>query len=308
MQRRVAVSKKQRAAKAGASHGSNRISVVRAGHQVGSKLRQRERTAKAHGVSTRKIREVAALAKIDPDIVTRIVNGEVSLKDAKEFLLERGRQAKLKDALKTHVRGEGIHTGHMNRLFRILDDDSVDLFITDPPYEKKALTLYTELGKLAQQKLKPGGFCLVECGQLYLDDVIVRLAESLDWYWLCGVKLSHGHTRIWHRRISNTYKPFLMFAKRPAPTQSKHLWLTDLVHSTHADKSHHKHGQGVSEFQYYIERLTLPGDLVVDPFVGGGTVPEICAITKRNFIGAELNPGTAAAARARVVAAKVKKG
>ena len=308
MQRRVSISKKQRAAKAGASHGSGRILVVHGSHQDESKPRQRERTAKAHGVSTRKIREIAALAKTDPEIVTRIANGEISLKEAKEFLLERGRQAKLKDALNKHIRGEGIHTGHMKQLFRILDDDSVNLFITDPPYEQKALTLYSELGKLAQQKLKPGGFCFVECGQLYLDDVIRRLAESLDWYWLCGVKLSHGHSRIWHRRMSNTYKPFLMFAKRPAPTQSKHLWLTDLVQSTHADKTHHKHGQGVSEFQYYIERLTLPGDLVVDPFVGGGTIPEICAKTGRCFVGTELNPGIAAAARARVAAAKVKKG
>jgi len=72
--------------------------------------------------------------------------------------------AKIKAALKTHVRGEGIHTGHMRKLFRILDDDSVDLICTDPPWEHKALPLYTELGKLAQQKTEPGGFCLVLCG------------------------------------------------------------------------------------------------------------------------------------------------
>jgi hypothetical protein len=306
MQRRVAISKKQRAAKAGASPGSG-ILVVHGSHQVGSTPRQRERTAREHHISTRKIREIAALAKTDPDIITRIVNGEVSLRDAKDFSLDRVRQRNITAALKTHVRGEGIHTGHMKRLFRILDDNSVDLFITDPPWEKKAMPVYSELAKLAQQKLKPGGFCLVLCGQLYLNEIIARLSESLDWYWLCGVKFSGSHSRIWPRKISNGFKPILVFAKRPAPTKPKHEWLADLVHRTHADKSHHRHGQGVGDSQYYIERLTLPGELVVDPFVGGGTVPEICATIGRRFVGTELNTGIAAAARARVAAAKVRK-
>jgi hypothetical protein len=277
-------------------------------HQDESTPRQRERTAREHHISTRKIREIAALAKTDTDIVNRIANAEISLRDAKEFMLDRVRQAKIKDALKTHVRGEGIHTGHMNRLFRILDDDSVDLFITDPPWEKKALPVYSELGKLAQQKLKPGGFCLVLCGQLYLDNVISRLAESLDWYWLCAVKLDSNANggRIWPRKMTNRFKPILMFTKRPAPTHSEHQWIADLVHRPTNDKSHHKHGQSVGDSQYYIERLTLPGELVVDPFVGGGTVPEICAKTGRRFVGTELNPGIAAAARARVAAVKVR--
>ena len=308
MQRRVAISKKQRAAKAGASHGSDRILVVHADHQAESAPRQRERTARDHHISTRKIREIAAIAKTDPDVVSRIINGDISLRDAKESILAQVRQRNITAALKTHARGEGIHTGHMKRLFRILDDDGVDLIITDPPWDRKSLPLYTELGKLAQQKLKPGGFCLVLCGQLYLNEIIARLSESLDWYWLCGVKFSGSHSRIWPRRISNSFKPILVFAKRPARAKPNHQWLADLVHRTHADKSHHKHGQGVGDSQYYIERLTLPGELCCDPFVGGGTIPEICAKTGRRFIGTELNPGIAAAARARVAAAKLRKG
>ena len=308
MQRRVLVSKRKRAAKAGASHGSARISGVHAGLQVESAPRQRERTAREHHISTRKIREIASLAKTDPDIVTRIANGDISLRDAKEFMLERGRQRNIAAALKTHVRGEGIHTGHMRQLFRLLDDDSVDLFMTDPPWAKEALPLYTDLGRLAQQKLKPGGFCLVLCGGMYLDEIVKRLSESLDWYWLCGVRLLGGaHGRICQRNIANNLKPILMFTKRPAPKQAQNQWVADLVDRPSADKTYHKHGQSAGDSQYYIERLTLPGSICVDPFVGGGTIPEICATTKHKFIGTELNPGIAAAARARVAAAKVRK-
>jgi DNA modification methylase len=306
MQRRVAISKRQRATKAGASHGSDRNLVVHGATKIQGQPRQRERTARQLQISTRKIREIARLAKTYPEIVDRIASGEVSLRDARESTLEKIRNRNITAALKTHVRGEGIHTGHMSHLFELVDDDSVDLFMTDPPWAKEALPLYTELGKLAQQKLKPGGFCFVLCGQLYLDQIIARLSEALDWYWLSAVVFSSGSHRIWTRKLTNNFRPLLVFAKRPAPPNAKHGWLSDLIHNTTADKRHHKHGQDVGQFQYYIENLTSPGQLVVDPFVGGGTVPEICITLGRKFVGTELNPGIAAAARARVAAAKVR--
>jgi len=306
LKRRVSISKKQRAAKAAASRG--RISVVHVSHQGEGQPRQRERTAREHRISARKIREIALLAKTDPDIVTRIANAEISLRDAKEAMLERVRQRNITAALKKNIRGEGIHTGHMRRLFKILDDNAVDLFITDPPWERDALPLYTELGRLAQEKLKDGGFCLVQCGQLYMNEVIARLSESLDWYWLCAVRLLGGaHGRICQRNIANNFKPILMFTKRPAPKQAQNRWIADLVDRPSADKTHHKHGQAAGDSQYFIEQLTMPGQLCVDPFVGGGTIPEICAKTGRRFIGTELNPGIAAAARARVSAVKARK-
>jgi ParB-like chromosome segregation protein Spo0J len=303
MQRRVAVSKKQRAAKAGASRGSGPNLVVHVSHQAETTPRQRERTAREHQISTRKIREIAALAKTDPGIVDRIANADISLRDAKEATLERVRQRNVKAALKTHPRGEGIHTGHMSQLFGLLDDDSVDLFITDPPWAKDALPLYAELGRLAQQKLKPGGFCLVLCGQMYLDEIVKGLSESLDWYWLCSVRLLGGaHGRICQRNIANNFKPILMYTKRPGPKVAKNQWIGDMIDRPKADKVHHKHGQAAGDSQYYIEHLTLPGSICVDPFVGGGTIPELCAKTGRRFVGTELDPGTAAAARARVAA------
>jgi hypothetical protein len=293
MLRRVAISKKERAAKAGASHGSAKISVVHAASKMGP--RQRELAAKEQNISTRKLREIGALAKVDPAIVTRLVSGEISLRDAKEATLERVRQQNITAALKTHVRGEGIHTGNMKQLFRILDDDSVSLFITDPPaWEKKSLQQYSELAKLAQQKLKPGGFCLVLCGQLHLDEIIARLSEMLDWYWLCAVKLSTGaHSQIWPKKISNAFRPLLIFTKRPSTKGAEHQWIGDLVHRPNDE-------QIAGDYQYYVERLTLPGELVVDPFVGDGAVPAICKALGRRFVGTEVDPGIAAATRARV--------
>jgi hypothetical protein len=185
-------------------------------------------------------------------------------------------------------------------LFRLLDDDSVSLFITDPPCDNlEALPLYAELGKLAQQKLKPGGFCLVQCGQLHLDEIVKRLSESLDWYWLCAARFDGPHARIWPRKVSSAFKPILIFTKRPAPKEAVNQWIADLVDQSNAGKGH-QDGQAVGDPQYFIEQLTIPGELVVDPFAGQSTVPQICTKIGRQFIGTESDPGLAATARATV--------
>jgi DNA modification methylase len=39
-----------------------------------------------------------------------------------------------------------------------------------------------------------------------------------------------------------------------------------------------------------IERLTNPGDLVVDPFLGGGTTAIVCRELGRRFVGCDIDP------------------
>ena len=49
-------------------------------------------------------------------------------------------------------------SGNIARLWDNLGDDSVDLFLTDPPYN--SIELFGELARLAAAKLKDGGLCL----------------------------------------------------------------------------------------------------------------------------------------------------
>ena len=58
-----------------------------------------------------------------------------------------------------------------------------------------------------------------------------------------------------------------MFLENPAP-----------------DKEHHEWGQGEIGMTQIIERMTTPGSLIVDPFLGGGTTGVCCVKTKRRFI------------------------
>lgn len=303
LQRRVAQSKKNRARKGGLAGGAGRaqLSLVVA-PSTKQTPRLRERLAAAHAVSPKTIRAITHLANHDPAIVERLVAGTLTIKEANQRVREEVRSVQLRVAMKSHPRGSGIHTGDLSILKDLVPDNSADLFLTDPPYDKRSnLALFGKLAQLAQAKLKPGGFCLVYCGSFFLPEVLRMMMEHLDYYWLCGIKLMGPHPRIWSKNITQGFKPVLMFVKRPAPKKAKHAWMADMLLGGGADKDHHKWGQASNEFEYWIDRLTLPGSLVVDPFCGGGAVPEACVAMHRQYVATELDPAVAAAARARVV-------
>jgi adenine-specific DNA-methyltransferase len=69
---------------------------------------------------------------------------------------------------------------------------------------------------------------------------------------------------------------------------------------TGKDKQYHAWGQDASTARYYIDCFTLPGQVVLEPFVGGGTTPFVCMQLERHFIGFEVNVKTAEIARQRL--------
>jgi tRNA/tmRNA/rRNA uracil-C5-methylase (TrmA/RlmC/RlmD family) len=81
----------------------------------------------------------------------------------------------------------------------------------------------------------------------------------------------------------------------PAPQ-----WLSDMLQGAGRDKEHHEWGQDESEVSYLVRHLTEPGDLVVDPFCGGGTIPVVCKELGRRWLATEIDKGTALVARKRV--------
>lgn len=302
LQRRVEISKCERARKGGLAGGSGRpkLSLVVA-PSTKQKRRLREGAASQLGVSERRIRAVGELVKKSPTVLQKVADGTWTIKEAKRRVLEEVRRKQNEAALRTNPKGHGIHTGDFTILESLLEDNSVDLILTDPPYIADSIPLFGRLAKLAQAKLKPGGFALVCTGTYHLPAILREMTKHLDYYWMLVVRHSGQPTRMWSRKIQPIYYPLLMLSKRPAPRTPANEWLSDCIDGQR-DKQHHEWGKSHIEFGYWIKRLTLPGQLVVDPFVGGGPVPLACVANRRRFIGTELDPGVAAAARARIAA------
>lgn len=234
----------------------------------------RDEIAKSAGVSTGTIHKVEQiLLGADERTKQCLERGEVSVNEAYKTVRKAERWATRErlreEAVIECPKGEGIITGDAELLFDRLQDDSVDMFLTDPPWNTEGLEAgaYSLLGRLAQAKLKPGGFCLAYSGK--------------------------------------TFRPVLVFAKPPVGPAPH--WVSDGIRGSGRDKRYHDWGQSVHEITAWIENLSEPNDLIVDPYCGGGTVPLACLATKRRWLATEIDPETAAVARQRIWEAALTK-
>jgi DNA modification methylase len=124
------------------------------------------------------------------------------------------------------------------------------------------------------------------------------MREHLDWWW-CFVVSHTGKPRyINDRHIQSKWKPVVAFGRGSVPLPPE--WLGDFLEGGGRDKEHHRWGQPESEARYLITRLTETGDIIVDPFCGGGTVPAVCKLLGRKWLATEIDKQTVAIARKRL--------
>jgi len=141
--------------------------------------------------------------------------------------------------------------------------------------------------------LRPGGFVLALCGGAYLNECLRQFDTSgLTFYWLYQLELTGGVTGIvWPRgnqkvHISTRVKHYAAYSKGPSLSRTCTVGkFTD----TGGDKRFHIWGQDVASARYYIDCFTSPGDLVLDPFIGGGTTAVACKLIDRRCIGMDID-------------------
>jgi len=176
---------------------------------------------------------------------------------------------------------------HCSLTEMVLDPDSVDLMFTDPPYPGEFLPLWSDLGELAAKALKPGGLLIAYSGQLYLPEAMSRLAEHLDYWWMNAITHVGAFFQMRARHVQVGWKPLLVYRK---PGGDLPPWMNDIVTDGVREKSGHDWQQSEAEAGYWVERLTEPGSLVVDPFLGSGTTAAVAKKLGRRFIGCDVDP------------------
>ena len=166
-------------------------------------------------------------------------------------------------------------------------DGSVDWIITDPPYPAEFLPLFGDLSAFAERVLRPGGSLLAMVGQSYLPTVMALLGERLTYQWTLSYLTPGGQAvQLWDRKVNTFWKPLLWYVKGEYAGK----WIGDVSRSDVNDNDKRFHGWGQSEsgMADIIERLTEPGDMVLDPFAGGGTTGIVAKALGRRFLGIEL--------------------
>lgn len=178
--------------------------------------------------------------------------------------------------------------------------ESVDCIITDPPYPAEFIDLYKVLAEKASLWLKPGGSLLAMAGHYHLPQVLDALASGgLDYHWTVAYLTPGGQAvQVFPRRVNTFWKPVFWFVKGKYEGD----WIGDVARSdpNDNDKRFHDWGQSESGFADLIGRFTRPGQVICDPFMGGGTTGAAALAMNRQFIGIELDDATFKTAQARI--------
>ena len=186
-----------------------------------------------------------------------------------------------------HVGDTHLLFGDYRKRLKDLPDKSVDLILTDPPYPKDSLPLWSDLAHLAKWKLKPTGYLLAMSGKIHLDEVMSRLGEHLNYGWMFNWQMEGAATRILGRNIRQTWKPVLAYT---VDTWSKRDSIPDTIPTGSQEKGLSGWQQQVEPAQWLIERFTPENGLVLDPYLGVGSFGVAAVQAGRRFMGVELDP------------------
>jgi hypothetical protein len=192
---------------------------------------------------------------------------------------------------------DSIITGDARQLAQAIPDASVDLIFTDPVYWQ--IEDYAWLAETAARVLKASGHVLAYCGNVQqVRAGAAMLREGLQDRPVLGHFLMPPYSRLFDAQCHVNYMPLLWFSK---PKAQPLRWLVVSPTSSYHGKSWaHEWGKNASATAHFMERFTDAGDVVIDPFAGGGTVPAVCKILERRYLAFEIDPATADKARDRV--------
>lgn len=211
-----------------------------------------------------------------------------------------------------------LHCGDCLDVLRSMETGSIDAVITDPPYG---------VGLKAKRAKQRNGGVTVRMGTYshedspeYIDSVVVpainecrRIARSVVvvpgtrsmWKYPepddVGCFYSPAGTGL-GRWGFTCMQPILYYGKDPylAAMLGARANSSGQTYPNDANEVPHPCAKPIRMMLWLVERASLDGMTILDPFMGSGTTGVAAVMRNRNFVGIEINPNYCAVARQRL--------
>jgi DNA modification methylase len=198
-----------------------------------------------------------------------------------------------------------VTCGDCLELLKKLPDESVDLIITDPPYnlnkdfdndnltEKDFINFLTPIINEMVRVIKPKHSIII-----FFDN-----GKQLPLFWKCLFKSKAHFQRACnfykpndcsmpHNRTLRTSEAFFIISSTPELNHDGDNYIHDCLIGNHTRKEHwfHPTAKAIKVIKELIKANSLKGWVVLDPFLGSGTTAVACKRLDRRFIGVEISP------------------
>lgn len=258
-----------------------------------------ERAAAVVGTSGRAVSQAKRVREAAPELAEQVAAGTLAIDRAERIVRDReaaARRTAEAVAQQQHIKvGTRVQVMHGDFRQVLADLSDVDAIITDPPYPRDYLPLLDDLAAWADRVLAPDGVLAVLFGQTHLPEVYERLSRGRPYRWTgCYLTPGAGYASM-PRRVQSNWKPILVYGGGDR--------FGDVIRSEGIDaaaKSLHNWGQDYGAFHQIVERLTKPGQVVVDPFMGSGTTLLAAKSLGRHAIGCDIDAQHVATTRRRL--------
>lgn len=198
-----------------------------------------------------------------------------------------------------------LKLGDCLEVMKDIPDKSVDMVFADIPY-----------GEVNKYAKKVGGIRNLDKGDA--DEITFELRPFLNhltrickgsFYVFCGSEQVSSIRQILGETLSTRH--CIWEKTNPSPMNGQYTWLSSIencVFAKNAGSTFNEHcksavwrfpnGQSkvhptqkpTALVEYLIKSSSNPGDLILDPCMGSGTTGVASIMTRRKFVGIELNP------------------
>jgi len=187
---------------------------------------------------------------------------------------------------------------------KLLPDDSVDLIVTDPPYnlnknfendnlsEQDFIDFLTPIFDEMARVIKPKHSVII-----FFDS-----GQKLPLFWKCLFKSKLNFQKgcnfykpndcsMPHNRILRTSEVFYVCSKTPELNHDGEKYIHDCLVGNHTKKEswYHPTAKNINVIRECVLSHSCKGDVVLDPFMGSGTLALACYQTSRRYLGFEID-------------------